>query len=118
MIYIVGTRFLPVGRNIDAESWARLLVRARGARDIMYRMRCTWETLANVVERRSGATAEHSDRPVMVFSHPWGCCNTTQNRRGRSTQIGAFVPVHALISKQNCRINILRTLNPAKQPQT
>lgn len=50
-----------MGRNIDAESWARLLVRARGARDIMYRMRCTWETLANVVERRSGGAEQRQN---------------------------------------------------------
>lgn len=38
--------------------------------------------------------------------------HTTQNIRGYSTQFGTFGPVHALITEQNCHVNLLRTLIP------
>lgn len=97
----MGTKLLPEGCKVDAESWARVLVGVRGARGIMHRMQCTWDILANVEGRRSGGAAEHSDLPVMAFSQPWGCCTL------RKTDVAspviclvAFNPVNALMSKQ------------------
>lgn len=69
----------------------------RGVRDIMHRMQCTWEALANVEERRSGGAEERQNIqtvPSRCFPIP-GMSYTTQPIRGRSTQFGTFGPMHA-----------------------
>lgn len=102
MIY--KNQLLAVGCNIDAESWARVLVKVRGARDIMHRMQPTWEALAKVDERRSGRTFRPARHGVFLSLR---CCKLHKT-------YGVAAPpnlVHSVLFRgQNCHVNLWRTL--------